>query len=178
MAERIQITEQERARAIELLGREPRTPFSIKTRCCDGSPQVLLADPVFVEDGRWKPFPTFLWLVCPELKLKVAHLEEKGLIRQFSEKLASDENLRESFTKGCSEIIQIRVRMAEEIMAEEVPESILTILSETTIAGSFDIKGVKCLHAHLAQELAFGNNPIGHEILAMIGICRHERKTQ
>lgn len=178
MANRIQITEQDLQKSLELLGREPRTPFIVKTRCPDGDPQVLLADPVFKEDEIWKPFPTFLWLVCPELKLKAAHLEQEGLIRDFSQRLGEDMKFREEFLRGQHEISEIRIKMAEEILANEVPEHILVILSETTIAGSMDISGVKCLHAHLAQELAYGNNPIGREILHRVGNCsgQHERK--
>jgi hypothetical protein len=61
--------------------------------------------------------------------------------------------------------------MAKEIMPTELPEHIEKKLSETTIAGSMDIRGVKCLHSHVAQELAFNNNPIGKEVLEIIGNC-------
>ena len=180
LANRIQITEADRQKSLELLGREPRTPFVVKTRCPDGSPQVLLADPVFKEDDIWKPFPTFLWLVCPELKLKAAHLEQEGLIKKYSDRLGNDEDFRREFMAGQSQISKIRIEMANAILGSEIPEHILKILSETTIAGSIDISGVKCLHAHLAQELAFGNNPIGREILEQVGNCsgNHERKQQ
>lgn len=180
MANKNIINATDREKALELLGREPRAPFVVKTRCPDGSPQVLLADPVFKEDGIWKPFPTFLWLVCPELKLRVARLEQEGLIKQYSQRLSQDHGFYEEFVEGQRQISEIRSRMAAEILSDEIPEHIQTILAETTIAGSIDFSGVKCLHAHLAQELAFGNNPIGREILARIGNCngRHERKQQ
>ncbi len=178
MANTTKITEQDLQKSLELLGREPRTPFMVKTRCPDGSPQVLLADPVFKEDEIWKPFPTFLWLVCPELKLKAAHLEQDGLIRIFSARLQEEQGFREEFIDGQKAISEIRMNMAREILGAEIPQHIQMILTRTTIAGSMDISGVKCLHAHLAQELAFGNNPIGKEILARVGNCsgEHERK--
>lgn len=178
LANRIQISENDRKAAIELLGREPRAPFSVKTRCPDGSPQVLLADPVFCEDGIWKPFPTFLWLICPVLKLKAAHAEQAGMVKEFSQRLQNDEVFKIEFIQGQRQVSELRIKMAEEILGKEIPEHILVILSETTIAGSIDISGVKCLHAHMAQELAFGNNPIGREILAANGSCNgnHERK--
>lgn len=177
MANKIQTTEQDLQKALELLGRKPRTPFSIKSRCPNGSPQVLLADPVFNENGIWKPFPTFLWLVCPELKLKAAHLEQNGLIRSFSARLDDNQSFRQEFIKGQREISQIRLKMARDILGDSIPEYILRILETTTIVGSIDITKVKCLHAHLAQELAFANNPIGKEILKLIGNCtgKHER---
>lgn len=163
--------------AIGLLGRKPRAPFVIKTRCSDGSPQVLLADSVFKEGGLWKPFPTFLWLVCPTLKLLAARLEQQGLVKEYSVKLMTDVEFRKEFDAGQKQICQLRIKMAQEILQAELPEHIHKVLSETTIAGSADVAGVKCLHAHLAQELAFGNNPIGREILARTGNCtsQHER---
>jgi hypothetical protein len=173
---------QDKQKAIELLGREPRTPFIIKTRCSDGMPQVLLADPVFCEDNIWKPFPTFLWLVCPELKIKAAHLEQDGLITEFSQRLSQDEAFREEFLLGQEEIRSLRLKMAKEIYENfgELPKHISSILQNTTIAGSKDYHGVKCLHAHLAQELAYGNNIIGREVLAITGNCtgQHERTRQ
>ncbi len=157
--------------AIRLLGRSPRTPFSVKTRCPDGSPQVLIADPVFIEDGIWKPFPAFIWLVCPRLKMLVAELEQQGFIRKFSNRLEEDADFRETFLRSQNQISAIRVEMAEKVYPGVLPEHIREILTETTIAGSRDFRGVKCLHSHLAHELAFGGNPIGYEVLNLIGNC-------
>lgn len=157
--------------AVQLLGRDPRTPFAVKTRCGDGSPQVLIADPVFLEDGIWKPFPAFLWLVCPRLKLLVAELEQQGYIRKYSQQLETDENFRQQFLCSQSQISAIRIEMAEKIYPGELPEHIREILTETTIAGSRDFRGVKCLHSHLAHELAFAGNPIGADVINIIGHC-------
>lgn len=165
------ITEKQHKIAVELLGRDPRTPFTVKTFCPDGSPQVLLADPVFVENKIWKPFPAFLWLVCPRLKTLTANLEQQGMIREFSLRLANDEDFRERFMIGQSEIARLRMEIAEKIFPGELPEHIREILSATTIAGSKDFRGVKCLHSHLAQELAFHNNPVGAAVLELIKNC-------
>lgn len=168
------IKEQQHKIAVELLGRDPRTPFTVKTFCPDGSPQVLLADPVFVEDNIWKPFPAFLWLVCPRLKVLTANLEQQGMIREFSLKLDTNEDFREQFMLGQSEVAKLRVEIAEKIFPGELPDHIREILSSTTIAGSKDFRGVKCLHSHLAQELAFHNNPVGAAVLEQIKNCRKE----
>ena len=160
--------------AVELLGRNPRTPFTIKSFCPDGSPQVLLADPVFLEDGIWKPFPAFLWLVCRRLKTLVADLEQQGQVREFSQKLKSDEDFRNLFMTGQKEIARFRVEMARGLYPGELPEHIRRILAETTVAGSKDFRGVKCLHSHLAQELAFHNNPIGASVLEQIKNCNEK----
>jgi hypothetical protein len=182
LADKSNNTNSEIQKAIELLGREPRTPFEIITRCADGSAQVLLADPVFREEGIWKPFPTFLWLVCPVLKLKAAHLEQDGFIKKFSERLCNEEDFRNEFIDGQNEIRNIRIKIAKKILKNEqkIPEHILTILSKTTVAGSFNLAGVKCLHSHIAQELAYHNNPIGREALELVGNCdgNHERSKE
>ena len=169
-----EISENDYNLAVQLLGREPRTPFIVKTRCGDGSPQTLLADPVFIEDGIWKPFPAFLWLVCPRLKHLVAELEQQGHIRRFSDRLENDNDFREKFLASQVEIAAIRLAMAEKIYPGSLPEHIHEILAETTVAGSRDFRGVKCLHSHLAQELAFANNPIGAEVIGIVGHCSKE----
>ncbi len=155
------ITEKDLATAVELLGRTPRAPFIIATRCSGGTPQVLAADPVFLEDGIWKPFPAFLWLVCPGLKAMVAELEQQGLIREFSQKLEADESFRAEFLYGQNEISSIRLELARKKYPGNLPEHIEEILRDTTIAGSKDFRGVKCLHSHVAHYLAYGHNPIG-----------------
>lgn len=157
--------------AVQLLGRSPRMPFSVKTRCPDGSPQVLIADPVFLEDGIWKPFPAFIWLVCPRLKLLVSDLEQAGYVRKYSQQLEEDADFRERFLRSQAQISGIRLELARAIFPGELPEHIKEILLETTVAGSRDFRGVKCLHSHLAQELAYGGNPIGAEVIRIVGHC-------
>ncbi len=162
--------------AVVLLGREPRTPFTIKTTCANGSPQTLEADPVFFEDNLWKPFPSFIWLVCPRLKALAANLEQQGFVRFYSQKLETDKDFREIFLKGQREIADYRLKKAEDKFKGQLPEHIADILKNTTIAGSRNISGVKCLHAHLAHYLAFGNNPIGEDVFKKIGPCTVEDK--
>lgn len=176
MANKAETNKLEQQAAIELLGREPRAPFIVKSKCPDGSPQVLLADPVFKENGIYKPFPTFLWLVCPNLKYKVAQLEESGLISELSELLQQDADLKSEFDEGQNFICKIRVEMAEKILNNQVPDHIYKVLGKTTIAGSSNYTGVKCLHAHLAQELVYGNNPLGRIVLKKTGPCNGEHQ--
>ena len=168
------IEEKDYQKAVALLGREPRSPFIIKTRCGNGNPQTLVADPIFFEDNLWKPFPSFIWLVCPRLKALVADLEQQGFVKYCSQKLINDENFRNEYLIGQKEIADYRLRLAEEKFAKPLPQHIYDILKNTSIAGSHNVCGVKCLHAHLAHYLAFGNNPIGKEIIEKIGNCDKE----
>ncbi len=163
---------------VKLLGRKPRTPFKVKTKCPDGTPQTIIADPVFLEDGLYKPFPTFIWLVCPRLKALVGTLEQKGMVKEFSDKLKTDKGFKDLYLAGHEEMAKIRLALAKEIykeaLNESLPEHIEEILTVNTIAGSKDVLGVKCLHSHLAQELAYGNNPIGAEVLGLVGHCEEK----
>lgn len=169
------ISEKDYNKAVALLGREkPRTPFTIKTRCANGSPQTLVADPVFLEESIWKPFPSFIWLVCPRLKSLVADLEQQGLVRFYSQKMKEDAAFFKKFLVGQYEIAEYRSKLAREIYGGVLPLHIADVLINTSVAGSRDFYGVKCLHAHLAQHLAFGNNIIGEEILQRIGQCQEK----
>ena len=80
MADKV-LNEKDYQAAVALLGREPRTPFTVKTKCTCGNPQTLIADPVFLEDNIWKPFPSFIWLVCPRMKALTGDLEQQGMVK-------------------------------------------------------------------------------------------------
>lgn len=161
----------EAAMVEKLLGRPAKLPYVVATRCGDGTPQVLQADPVYQESGRWKPFPTFLWLVCPRLRYEVAKLEAAQEIQMFSRRLADDASFRERFVEGQKKLQQQRLGMAEQVAGHQLPEDVRSVLEGTNIVGSRNMLGVKCLHAHVAQTLSFGSNPIGDDVLARVGRC-------
>lgn len=155
----------------KLLGRPAKLPYRIATRCGDGTPQVLQADPVYRENGRWKPFPTFLWLVCPRLRYEVAKLEAAQEVQMFSTRLAEDAGFRDRFVEGQKHLQAQRLCLAEDIAGHPLPEDVQSVLSATNIVGSRNMFGVKCLHAHVAQTLSFGSNPIGEDVLGRLGPC-------
>ncbi|MBF0498961.1 MAG: DUF501 domain-containing protein [Candidatus Riflebacteria bacterium] len=164
-------TQTERLTVERLLGRSPRVPFEIATRCPDGTPQVLRANPVVWEDNRWKPFPTFLWLICPRLKKLVSQLEGEHEITVMQKRLQEDKIFQMRFIEGQRSLAERRLQLARELVPEGLEASVERVLRETNIAGSRHIFGVKCLHAHVAQFIAFGSNPIGEEILNRTGVC-------
>lgn len=165
--------------AKQLLGRTPRTAFVVKTTCSNGEPQVLEAEPVFLEEEKWKPFPTFLWLVCPILKKKVATLEQSGYVKILSDKLRNDSDYKKAYMAGHEFIVDKRYLFAKTLLPmEKMPKYVENVIANTTIAGSSDIYGVKCLHSHLAQELAYKNNPIGADVIKLIGSCDREHNLE
>lgn len=154
-----------------LLGRPARVPFTVLTRCPDGSPQVVKAEPVFQEDGMWKPFPTIYWLLCPNLRLAISRLEQGGFLKVMLTRLEQDAAFREAYLRGQAAVSDERVRRSAEILSQSLPEKMAKVLRETSVAGSHHLMGLKCLHAHAAHALAGGENPVGRAILHETGGC-------
>lgn len=152
-----------------LLGRAARVPYRVILRCGQGIPIVLQADPVFKEDGIWKPFPTVFWLACPSLRKELSALENEGKMMKCRNLLETDEKFRVAFIEGQEWLAEYRLNEAVKITGPAVPEYVMNVLRSTTVAGSRMMTGVKCLHAHAAQQLAMGNNPVGAEALASVG---------
>lgn len=91
------------------------------------------------------------------------------MVREFTNKLRTDESFLQAFMQGHKEMAAIRLELAKKLYKKPLPEHIEEILKNNSIAGSKDVTGVKCLHSHLAQELAYGNNPVGAEVLRILG---------
>ena len=147
------------------IGREPRGDIKVGCRCVYGHPTVIITPPVI--DGV--VFPTTYWLSCPDLVKKVSQLEDLGFISQFKEKLVSDNDWQERLE--ASTIAQITMR-------RQIDKS-YSCNPRRGIAGVVDMAIIKCLHAHLADYLVSGINPIGREVSKMVAElddnCERER---
>jgi exopolyphosphatase/guanosine-5'-triphosphate,3'-diphosphate pyrophosphatase len=126
------------------LGREPTTAFSVVARCPGGHPLVIRNHP-FDPDGR--PFPTLFWLTCPDAVRAVARLEAGGWIAELNERAASDAAFAEAVARAHDDYASERA-------------------SDATQAGEFGgvggtRRGIKCLHAHYANRVAGGADPVG-----------------
>jgi uncharacterized protein len=133
------------------LGRPLRGSWSVARRCHLGVPMVIENHPR-LEDGS--PFPTLFWLTCPLLVKRTSMLESQGHMTNMTERLRRDKGLRRRLTTA---IGRYRARRdAHEVIEAPVPPG-----------GGPD--RVKCLHAHLAHELADACNPIGALTLADAG---------
>ncbi len=84
-----QITESERARVAQLLGREPRGLEAIQLRNASGDPSVIRV--ASLVDG--KPFPTLFWLVDKQLNYWLDGLEASGKIAQIQRCIDISETL-------------------------------------------------------------------------------------
>lgn len=139
----------------EQLGREARGVIGIAARAADGSPAVVATSPR-LPDGS--PFPTFYYLCHPEAVAAASRLEAVGVMVEFNELLASDNDLRTQYEVAHKQFIEDRDSVGE------VPE--LAGIS----AGGMPTR-VKCLHALMGHALAAGPgvNPIGDLVIERSG---------
>lgn len=136
------------------LGREPRGVLAIAYRCPNGEPGVVKTAPR-LPDGT--PFPTLYYLTHPALTAAASRLESSGLMREMTERLATDEELAQAY------------RLAHESYLAE--RDAIEPLG-TTFSGGGMPDRVKCLHVVMAHSLAKGRgvNPFGDEALAILSV--------
>ncbi|QWC84232.1 DUF501 domain-containing protein [Nocardioidaceae bacterium] len=144
----------ERAVAAQL-GRTPRGSAQVGHRCPCSLPDVVTTQPR-LPDGT--PFPTTFYLTCPRAAARIGTLEASGLMKQMSERLASDPELAAAYARAHEAYLEARSALGE------VPE-----IDGISAGGMPD--RVKCLHVLAGQSLAMGPgvNPLGDEVLAELG---------
>lgn len=137
------------------LEREARGVVGIAARTSTGEPTVVATAPR-LPDGS--PFPTFYYLSHPEAVAAASRLEAVGVMNEFNDMLAEDEELRAQYQRAHEAYI------ADRDSVGEVSE--LAGIS----AGGMPTR-VKCLHALIGHALAAGPgvNPIGDLALERCG---------
>ena len=146
------ISENDRAVVEAQLGRPVRGRWAVVKRCHLGMPMVIENHPR-LEDGT--PFPTLFWLTCPLLVKRVSRLEAEGAMTELSSRLAADASF-------CERAAEATTRYLARRDAHEAIE-------DAGAPPGGDRGRVKCLHAHLAHELADPPNPVGATTLAAVG---------
>ncbi len=114
-----------------------------------------------LDDGT--PFPTTFYLTCPRATGTVSTLESEGLMRDFTDRLAVDDDLAAGCRAAHRAYLRHRDRLAER-WGLDVPEI------AGVSAGGMPAR-VKCLHVLVGHALAAGPgvNPLGDETLARLG---------
>jgi len=141
------------------LGRVPRGLLGVAHRCPCGLPDVVETAPR-LPDGT--PFPTLYYLTCPRAVAAVSRLEAGGLMREMTQRLADDPDLREACEAAHRDYLARRDEAARASGVEPLPPG-------TPSAGGMPDR-VKCLHALVAHELAApGTSPLGREALLAAG---------
>ncbi len=128
----------------EQLGREPTTPFTVAARCPGEHPLVIRNEPL---DAEGRPFPTLFWLTCPTAVKAVSRLESAGWIARLNARADDDEAFGGA------------VAAAHEEYARERSRRFPQALAWGGVGGTR--QRVKCLHAHYANHLAGGADPVG-----------------
>ena len=138
----------------EQLGRQPRGVRRVAHRCPCGAPDVVETAPR-LPDGT--PFPTLYYLTCPKAAGAIGTLEAEGMMREMTERLSADEELRAAYRRAHERYLAARERV------DAVPE-----IAGVSAGGMPD--RVKCLHVLVAHSLAEGPgaNPLGDEALAAL----------
>ncbi|PKW27448.1 DUF501 domain-containing protein [Phycicoccus duodecadis] len=137
------------------LGRPVRGVAEVGHRCPCGEPDVVRTEPR-LPDGT--PFPTSFYATCPRLTGAVSTLESRGVMREMSERLDADPELRAAYRAAHADYLTRRAELGD------VPEV------AGVSAGGMPTR-VKCLHVLVAHSLSAGPgvNPLGDEALAMLG---------
>ncbi|MDI3421956.1 DUF501 domain-containing protein [Streptomyces luteolus] len=134
------------------LGRPPRGLRAIVHRCPCGQPDVVETAPR-LPDGT--PFPTLYYLTCPKAASAIGTLEANGVMKEMTERLATDPELAAAYRAAHEDYIRRR----DEI----------EVLQGFPSAGGMPDR-VKCLHVLVGHSLAAGPgvNPLGDEAIAML----------
>lgn len=155
----------------EQLGREPRGVLGITTSCEHGQPQVIINRPIMTSDSEVEIFPTLYWLTCPYLRREISLLEGEGVIAQFEKRIKEDPEFAAQVEKNYQDYATRRLALVptevQGRIRSEYPER-FQVLAETGVGGIRNPEGVKCLHTHVADYLACGENVIGREVLALL----------
>jgi uncharacterized protein len=140
------------ATVAEQLHRTPRATRAVAHRCSCGLPDVVETSPR-LEDGT--PFPTLYYLTCPRAASAIGRLEGSGLMREMTDRIATDPDLAERYRAAHEDYLARRDALAS--------------LGSTVSAGGMPTR-VKCLHVLVAHSLAAGPgvNPLGDEALALL----------
>lgn len=136
------------------LGRPARNVVAVAHRCPCGNPDVVETAPRLA-DGS--PFPTLYYLTCPRAASQIGTLEASGVMREMTDRLATDPALASAYERAHQAYLDARA------VHGEVPEI------AGVSAGGMPSR-VKCLHVLVAHALAAGPgvNPLGDEALALL----------
>ena len=157
-----ELREGDREILAEQLDRLPRGLVGVGARCACGKPAVTVTLPRLPEGS---PFPTVFYLSLPFLVREASRLEANGVMGEFNELLAQDDDLRAAYLRAHESYVERRGILGD------VPE--IAGIS----AGGMPNR-VKCVHALVGYSISVGPGvcPIGDMALDMIGwdpaVCR------
>lgn len=129
------------------VGRPMRSDVTQVAGCDLGLPTVVRVPP-FLDDGT--PFPTKYWLSCPLAVRRIGRLEGAGAVKQLQEYGVANPEFAQALERRHAEV---GVERDREIGDRPGPRPSGGVAGTAT--------GIKCLHAHYADEVGDGRNPVG-----------------
>jgi len=149
------------------IGRSPRGQFTVAVRCSYGYPQVIRVHPVV----QGKPFPTLYWLTCPFLSKEIDHLEAAGWVKRLEARVLEEQELSSAMQVTHRRYCLKRDQsLSDDERASLEANGTIVGLTGRGIGGISDWDRLKCLHLHVAHDLA-DENPIGSIVLGMLSAC-------
>ncbi|MGM0409802.1 MAG: DUF501 domain-containing protein [Bacillota bacterium] len=145
------------------LGRKPDNLLEVKKRCPFDYPAVLLVAPY----KNSIVFPTIYWLSCPYLVKEISKIEDKGMVKELTERLNNDNNFREKLKRAHQRYAKERLEYLDQDL-EDISAGIRDVLVNSGVGGIIDKKGIKCLHTHVADYLVNAKNIVGELVFNKI----------
>lgn len=133
----------ERELVVRLLGREPKGDYTVGLRRFDGSPVILMNDPLLPSG---EPMPTRFWLLDPALVRAVGRIESAGGVNRAEAEI-DPADLAAAHRRYGAERDAL-------IGADHAGPRPHGGVGGTRV-------GVKCLHAHYANHLMGADDPVG-----------------
>ncbi|MEO7804345.1 MAG: DUF501 domain-containing protein [Actinomycetota bacterium] len=112
-------------------------------RCACGLPKVIETSPRLDDET---PFPTTWWMTCRRLVSAIGRLEESGWIAAINERLMTDSDFRSKLARTTADYVSRR--------------DAIDNLGQSAHPGGGPLR-IKCLHAHAADYVVNGTNPVG-----------------
>jgi hypothetical protein len=151
LSESANTSDEDVAAVTRQLGHRPRGRFRVVVRRPDGAPAVIENAP-WLDDGT--PMPTTLWLVDDALVRQVARLESEGGVRRLERAVDADA------LAAAHDAYAARRDALGDRRTSPAPTG--------GIGGTR--RGVKCLHAHLANHLCGFEDPVGALVAGEIDV--------
>ncbi len=140
------------------LGKRPHNVVAVAQRCPAGHPSVIVTYPLRRRHGRIEPFPSHLWLTCPNLSKQLANLERQGLIDQLERQLQQSPHLQKQLVQDHRRCVAHRWRLLVPADRQAVRRTDLRhVFAKRGIGAVSHWVSIKCLHAHYAHHLTIGS---------------------
>jgi len=151
LSEGARATDDDVAAVTRQLGHAPLGRFRVAVRRPDSAPAVIENAP-WLDDGT--PMPTTLWLVDEDLVRQVATLESEGGVRRLERAVDPD--------------ALVAAHDAYAARRDALGDGRVGPAPTGGIGGTR--RGVKCLHAHLANYLCGFEDPVGALVASEIEV--------